>query len=159
AAVGRILNETDGLHTRLLFETTAGQGSSLGHTFAQLAILLERTGCPQNTGICLDTSHIFAAGYDIRTAETLERTLAEFEREIGLARLQLIHLNDSKKEFGSRVDRHEHIGRGCIGGEAFERIMNHRRLRAIPKIIETPKGQKGENWDRVNLERLRAFVR
>jgi deoxyribonuclease-4 len=158
AAVGRILKETDGLRTRLLFETTAGQGSSLGHTFAQLAILLERTGSPRHTGICLDTSHVFAAGYDIRTAETLERTLAEFDREIGLEHLRLIHLNDSKKEFGSRVDRHEHIGRGCIGDAAFEHIMNHRRLRAIPKIIETPKGEKGENWDRINLERLKAFV-
>ena len=143
--------------TRLLLETTAGQGTGVGHTFEQLHEMLEKTVQKIKTGICLDTSHIFAAGYDIRNKFSYHRTIDEFDKIIGLDRLFLIHLNDSKKKIGSRVDRHEHIGRGEIGTEAFRLIMNDKRLTGIPKIIETPKTGGGKDWDRINLRKLRAM--
>lgn len=113
----------------------------------------------RRTGVCLDTGHIFAAGYDIRKKVSYRNTLNEFDRIIGLKNLYFIHLNDSKKPLGSKVDRHHHIGEGHIGLEAFKCIMNDRRLFKIPKIIETDKGKRGEDWDRVNLERLKNLVR
>lgn len=139
----------------LLLETTAGQGTSLGHRFQQLASIMEKVTRSQNVGICMDTSHIFAAGYDIRTQKSYHHTMEAFESAVGFRHLHLFHLNDSKKDLGSRIDRHEHIGKGFIGSDAFKYIMNDPRFCHIPKIIETP---KEDNMDRVNLEFLRNLA-
>ncbi len=157
--VNRIYKDTPEIKTRLLFETTAGQGSSIGYRFEQLAMLLDRVENRKRTGICLDTSHIFAAGYDLRDKKTYQETLAAFDHIVGLKHLYVMHLNDSKKGLGSRVDRHEHIGRGQIGIAAFEFVMQDTRLANIPKIIETPKTKGGEDWDAVNLNCLRRLAR
>ncbi len=156
-AVNRLFSEVPDLSTRLLLETTAGQGHGIGHTFEQLAALLSEIDAAVPIGVCLDTSHIFAAGYDIRTRSDYEHTLSEFDRIIGLNRLFLIHLNDSKVEFGGRVDRHAHIGQGRIGIEAFEFIMRDERLARIPKVIETPKEKGERDWDEINLSVLRRL--
>jgi deoxyribonuclease-4 len=108
--------------------------------------------------ICLDTCHIFAAGYDIRTEQGYEKTMAEFDKIIGLKKLQAIHFNDSVKDFGSRVDRHAHIGQGKIGKAAFRFFMNDKRLENIPKLLETPKDKEGK-FDRMNLATLRKLVK
>jgi deoxyribonuclease IV len=157
-SINRIFSETPGLKTHLLLETTAGQGSSLGHTFEQLASIIDQVENKDRIGVCLDTSHIFAAGFDIRTTPAYRKTVRRFDSIVGLDRLYLIHLNDSKKELGARVDRHEHIGKGLIGLKAFELFMNDERFRDIPKVIETPKKQGGKDWDKINLERLRSLV-
>ena len=162
-AVGHVLTDspTDSQQApRLLLETTAGQGTGVGHTFEQLAEMLDRLGWPNRAGICLDTSHVFAAGYDIRTEVGYTETMEALDRTVGVDRLGVLHLNDSKTALGSRVDRHAHIGRGEIGEAAFRRIMNDPRLARVPKIIETPKG-KGKDepdWDRMNLDLLRGMV-
>ena len=109
-------------------------------------------------GICLDTSHIFAAGYDIRTEEPYLETIKAFDGIIGLKNLFVIHLNDSKKKLGSRVDRHEHIGEGYIGINLFKLLMNDKRFRDVPKIIETPKNKDGRDADKMNLKRLRTLI-
>jgi deoxyribonuclease-4 len=156
-----IISVLDGMkeaQPQLLLETTAGQGTSLGHRFEQLADILDQVQRPEKVGVCLDTSHIFAAGYDIRTPSAYRETMARFDGIIGLKRLKLMHLNDSKKELGTRVDRHAHIGRGCIGLDAFRLIMNDSRLAGIPKILETPKEKGGKDWDAVNLRVLRRMV-
>ena len=154
-----IFKKTPEINTRLLLETTAGQGSSVGHTFEQLASIISKVEKKINPGICLDTCHIFASGYDIRTMNSYRKTMNVFDSFIGLDRLLLIHLNDSKKEFGSRVDRHEQIGRGYIGLEPFKYIMNDNKLLDIPKIIETPKGKTDQDLDEINLNMLREMVR
>jgi len=162
-SINEIFAKTPGIKTRLLLETTAGQGSSVGHAFEHLASIISKVERQINPGICLDTCHIFAAGYDIRTMEYYRKTMDDFDSTIGLDRLCLIHLNDSKKELGSRVDRHEQIGLGYIGIDAFKYIMNDDRFSDIPKIIETPKGEpKGKtdkDWDETNLKLLRQMVR
>jgi len=147
--------------TRILLETTAGQGNSIGHTFEQLARILALLGRPRRFGVCLDTCHIFAAGYDIRTRAAYRVTMADFERSIGLSKLLAVHLNDSLRPLGSRVDRHAHIGRGRIGLEGFANIVNDRRLSGIPMILETPKGtdRAGRDWDVLNAEALRRLER
>ncbi len=156
-AVNRLFKENPNLSTRLLLETTAGQGHGIGHTFEQLSALLSGIDDAERIGVCLDTSHIYAAGYDIRTRSGYERTLTDFDRIIGLDRLFLLHLNDSKVALGDRVDRHAHIGRGHIGIDAFGFIMRDERLARIPKVIETPK-EKGEpDWDEINLSLLRRL--
>ena len=142
----------------ILLETTAGQGDQLGHRFEQLSEMIDKIDRMGRIGVCLDTSHIFAAGYDIRSLIAYERTIARFDSVIGLERLKWIHLNDSKKEFATKVDRHAHIGDGFIGNAAFELVMNDRRLRNIPKVIETPKEKGKTDWDAVNLERLRGMM-
>jgi len=157
--VNRIFHDTPRIRTRLLFETTAGQGSSLGHRFEELAQLLYKVENKKGIGICLDTSHVFAAGYDIRTKKAYRRTMAVFDAVIGREHLHLIHLNDSKKGLGSGIDRHEHIGRGEIGRTAFDYIMNDAALAGIPKIIETPKTGQELDWDAVNLKCLRGLVK
>jgi len=156
-AVCRVFDQTGSTRTRLLLETTAGQGSGIGHRFAQLADILERIACPDQMGICLDTCHIFGAGYDIRDHRAYRRTMERFDAVLGLENLHLIHLNDSKKGLRSRVDRHEHIGRGAIGEEGFRLLMQDRRLQKIPKILETPKG-KDDEMDAVNLALLRRLA-
>jgi len=126
--------------TRLLLETTAGQGSAVGHRFEHLDYIIKKVQSRIPIGICIDTCHIFVAGYDIRTAEAWDATLNEFDRVIGLKHLYAFHLNDSLREFGSRVDRHAEIGNGKIGLESFRFIMNDSRTRSLPKYLETPGG-------------------
>jgi deoxyribonuclease IV len=126
--------------TRLLLETTAGQGSSVGHEFEHLSTIIDGVKGYVPIGVCIDTCHIFAAGYDIRTPDAWEITLQEFDSVIGLQHLYAFHLNDSMKPFDSRRDRHAHLGEGEIGLEAFRFIMQHPILREIPKYLETPKG-------------------
>jgi deoxyribonuclease-4 len=140
----------------VLLENTAGSGQGLGESFEQLAAIRSAVEGNERVGICLDTAHLFAAGYPIHTADGLEETLDAVDRVIGLRRVKLIHLNDSKVPFGSRVDRHWHIGRGHIGREAFRRIVTHRHLKTLPCILETPKETEAE--DRRNLAAVRALV-
>ncbi|MBM4040617.1 MAG: deoxyribonuclease IV [Planctomycetes bacterium] len=155
----RALDATSGLATGLLLETTAGQGTSLGHHFEQLAWLLAAIGAPDRLGVCLDTCHVFAAGYDLRTPDAYAATMAEFDRVVGLGRVQAIHLNDAKRELGSRVDRHEHLGRGRLGREAFRCLLRDPRFAAVPKLLETPKtDERGKEWDPVNLALLRRLA-
>jgi len=140
----------------ILLENTAGSGQGLGYDFDQLAIMRNGVRAKDRVGICLDTAHLFAAGYPIHTKEGLDEMVASFDRVIGLTHLKLIHLNDSKVPFQSRVDRHWHIGEGHIGLEAFRRLVNHPELRDIPFILETPKTSERE--DRRNLNTVRALV-
>jgi len=145
--------------TRLLLESTAGQGYGLGHTFEQLAEMMHRIDDQNRIGICLDTCHMFAAGYDITTGQKYATSMKQFDRIIGLDHLYLIHVNDAKKECGSRVDRHTHIGEGMIGIRGFSYLINDMRLKHIPKIIETPKKKNGKDADPKNLARLRSFLK
>ena len=126
--------------TRLLLETTAGQGTSVGHEFVHLGTIIKALKDTLPIGICIDTCHIFAAGYDIRTLEGWNKTLEEFEDEVGLEHLYAFHVNDSMKPLASHLDRHAHLGEGEIGIEAFKVMMTHPKLREIPKYLETPKG-------------------
>lgn len=123
---------------KLLLEATAGQGSCVGASFEELAYIVERVKDEIPIGVCIDTCHIFAAGYDIRTKAALDATLHEFDRIVGLQYLDAMHLNDSQKDLGSRVDRHADLGTGMIGIECFKAIMQDERLRALPKYLETP---------------------
>ncbi len=152
--IKKVFDNSDKITAKLLLETTAGQGTGIGHTFEQIAELLQKTDNPQLTGVCLDTCHIFAAGYDIRTEESYNRTINNFDSIIGLNKLNLIHLNDSKKDLGSKVDRHQHIGEGFIGGAPFGFIINDKRLTNIPKILETPKKKDGIDMDAINIKRI-----
>jgi deoxyribonuclease-4 len=143
---------------QILLETTAGQGSSLGYRFEQLAAILAEVEQPNRVGICLDTCHVFAAGYDIRAPEGYWRTLEELDACLGLQRLMAVHLNDSKGALGSRLDRHEHIGQGRLGVAPFRRLLNDARLRRVPMILETPKDDDFITADRRNLARLRQLL-
>ncbi|MBT8347658.1 MAG: deoxyribonuclease IV [Desulfofustis sp.] len=140
----------------VLLETTAGQGTSLGSRFEELAWIRENSRCAKKIGFCLDTCHIFAAGYDIRSEESYNQTFNDFDRLIGLQHLHFFHLNDSKKELGSRVDRHEHIGQGCIGLQGFRNLLNDARFAAHPMTLETPKGEDLKE-DIENLATLRGL--
>ncbi len=142
---------------RLLLENTAGQGSCLGHRFEQLAAILEGVSEADRVGVCLDTCHMFAAGYDIRTEEGYLEAIATFHRLVGTAKIAAFHVNDCKMGLGSRVDRHAHIGHGFIGLEAFRCLVNDGRFAAVPKILETPKG-KDLAEDLMNLATLRNLV-
>jgi len=146
---------------KILIETTAGQGNSLGHSFEQIAAILARLGRPRRFGVCLDTCHVFAAGCDIRSPRAYKRTLQAFGDTIGLDRLLAIHLNDSLRALGSRVDRHAHIGRGRIGLQGFANFVNDERLAEVPMILETPKGldEHGRDWDAINAKAIRKLVR
>jgi deoxyribonuclease-4 len=163
--IASALSRTRGLASGILIETTAGQGSCLGHSFEEIAAMLETIDAAGHAGrvaVCLDTCHVFAAGYGLSPKKELDLTLAAFDAAIGLERLKVIHANDSKRERGSRVDRHEAIGKGHIGPEAFRLIMNHPKLAKIPLILETPKegadGKPCPLQDRENLATLRGFV-
>jgi deoxyribonuclease-4 len=145
------------IKTQIALETTAGQGSCLGYTFEQLAYIVKNVREPERLCVCLDTAHIFAAGYDLSTESAVKGTFREFDRTIGLARLKALHLNDSKTPRGSRVDRHEHIGKGKIGLPAFRFIMRDKRFRKIPKVLETPK-EKDLRQDVANMQTLRALL-
>lgn len=141
----------------VLLETTAGQGTSLGADFAELAMIIDHSEFPDQLGVCLDTCHVFAAGYDLRTPEAYHRTMGEFAGIIGLERLKCFHLNDSKKELGSRVDRHEHLGRGHIGLAGFGLLVNDPRFAGQPMILETPKSDDMHE-DVENLKLLRGLL-
>lgn len=158
SAVNGVFDGLPGNPTRLLLETTSGQGFNLGHTFEQLAAIMEKIEHRDRLGVCLDTCHIFAAGYDLRTRAAYQKTMTTFESVIGLDHLYWIHLNDSRREMGTRVDRHEHIGQGFIGEKAFKLLMNDSRLYNIPKVLETPKGKGEKDWDQINLAKLKMFL-
>jgi deoxyribonuclease IV len=162
-AIARVLAERPEQKVRVLLEITAGQGTSLCYCFEHIGSVIEQVGSlhRDRMGVCWDTCHLFAAGIDFTSEEKYERMLDSFDRIVGLQMLRVIHLNDSKKGLGSRVDRHEHIGQGAIGLEPFRYIMNDPRFAAIPKIIETPKGNAGEETanDLMNLTALRSLVK
>ena len=152
--------------TLVLLEHTAGQGTSLGWRFEQIARVLHHLDGHARVGVCLDTCHLFAAGYDLATERGYKRTFDAFRRTIGFDRLRVFHLNDSKRPLGSRRDRHEHIGRGAIGLEAFTRLVNDRRFRQFPMLLETPKteGRAAKSiavdpLDEMNLKTLRGLIR
>lgn len=147
-----------GYRVKVTLEITAGQGSNLGYRFEQIGAILDATRGNDRLRVCFDTEHAFAAGYDIRTKDGYERTFGEFDDAIGLDRLAAFHLNDSKKEFHSRVDRHEHIGKGFIGVEAFRWLMNDKRFWGLPMCLETPKGPDLKE-DRENLTLLRSLIK
>jgi len=155
--INQIFSATEEITTRLLLETTAGQGSSIGHTFEQLATIIEKIHDQSRIGICLDTCHIFAAGYDISDKKGYKNTIKDFDDIIGLKNLFVIHLNDTQKACNTRVDRHEHIGDGFIGLDAFKLIVNDSRLQNIPKILETPKLKNEQDADSINLELFRQL--
>jgi deoxyribonuclease-4 len=140
----------------LLMENTAGQGTEIGFTFDQIKKILEGVDDPQRMGVCIDTAHTFEAGYDISNKDGLERTLENFDKVVGLKKLQLLHLNDSKTPLGSRKDRHWHIGQGMIGLEGFRNLVNHPLLRHLPGIMETPRKDTIE--DLKNMEVIRSLV-
>jgi deoxyribonuclease-4 len=166
AGLRRVAAALDIVHQRVpvgtvtCLESTAGQGTSLGYKLEHLAEIINRVKHPERLGVCLDTAHLFAAGYDFRG-----RRFARFRRElaatVGVERVRVLHLNDSKKPLGSRVDRHDHIGRGTIGLDGFRPFVREAAFRKVPKILETPKDGKSEDgreWDAVNLETLRSLM-
>ncbi|HVD59528.1 MAG TPA: deoxyribonuclease IV [Gemmatimonadaceae bacterium] len=156
-AITQALDRNSG-RTMILFETTAGSGTSIGSTFEEMAILIRRVPMPyrNRVGVCIDTAHVFASGYDL--VNDYEGVITRFDDTIGLRRLKMMHLNDSKAPLGSKRDRHELIGQGAIGEGAFRRIMNDPRLSRVPKVIETPKLNDAETTDRQMIERLRSYV-
>ncbi|VAX24077.1 Endonuclease IV [hydrothermal vent metagenome] len=151
------VNKRPEIKTTLTIETTAGQGTGLGHRFEEIASIIDNVQRPELMGVCVDTCHIFAAGYEINTAKGYKETFEEFDETIGLGRLKMFHVNDSKKELGSRVDRHEHIGKGFIGAKGFRFLVNDKRFTKTPMILETPKGADGAE-DIVNLEFLNSLI-
>jgi deoxyribonuclease IV len=164
--LARILESRPAGRTRILLEQTAGQGTNLGHRFEHLAEIIDRLGGSPRLGVCLDTCHLLAAGYDICSGQGYEETFRQFGTIVGFARLKAFHFNDSKKPCGSRVDRHEHIGQGCLGLEPFRRILNDPRFAKLPMLLETPKLDTPESrrlsdvdpLDRRNLGILRKLL-
>ncbi|MDP1796492.1 MAG: deoxyribonuclease IV [Planctomycetaceae bacterium] len=158
-ALDRVTHATPEAKVELWLECTAGQGSCLGHRFEHIASILQGVKEPERYGVCVDTCHIFAAGYPLGTPETYAATMAEFDRTIGLKNIRAFHLNDSKKPLGSRVDRHEHIGEGHLGLEPFRHILNDPRFENIPMYLETEKGERdGEDLDAINLRTLQSLI-
>ncbi len=153
-----IHEKTPGFQTKSMIELTAGQGSSLGHTFEQVREIINLVEAKDRVSVCIDTAHIWAAGYDIKSEIGFRRTIKKFDEVIGLSRLKCIHMNDSKKDLGTHVDRHDHIGKGFIGLEGFSNIMNSAKLRKIPKVLETPKG-KEQLEDLENIRILKSLIR
>ena len=141
-----------------MLEATAGQGTTLGYQFEQLQEIIDLVEDKKRMTVCIDTAHIFAAGYNIRDSKEYKKVIKGFDNIIGLNRLKCFHMNDSKKELGSRVDRHEHIGKGFIGKEGFVNIMNDKKLERIPKILETPKGKEMKE-DVKNLKTLLSLIK
>jgi deoxyribonuclease-4 len=160
ASINEVFRKIPKVKTKIALEITAGQGSCLGYRFEHLAHIIQNVRDPERLCMCLDTAHLFAAGYDISSERSIRRTFREFDRIIPQAwdRLVAIHVNDSRTACGSRVDRHEHIGRGRIGLDAFRFIMRSPRLRKIPKVLETPK-EKDLAEDVMNLKTLRGLAR
>jgi deoxyribonuclease-4 len=149
--------KTKGYHMKILLETTAGQGTTLGHRFEHLKKIFDQVEGSNRLGICFDTCHVFAAGYDIRSQTGYQMVMKEFDNVVGLQRIKAFHLNDSKKDIGCRVDRHEHIGKGFIGKEGFSALMKDSRFKNIPMVLETPKGKEMLE-DLENLRFLRSLV-
>jgi deoxyribonuclease-4 len=159
-ALDAVHESTSGFQTLTLLETTAGQGTTLGAKFEELAWIIERVQAPDRVGVCVDTCHIFSAGYPLIAAAEFKATFAEFDRLIGISRIKAFHLNDSLKAFGSRVDRHAHIGRGTLGLEPFRHLLNDKRFAKIPMYLETEKGEEdGEELDAINLRTLRDLIK
>jgi deoxyribonuclease IV len=165
AGITKIVAALDVIHDMIpaggvttCLEITAGQGSCLGCKLEHLAEIIERVRQPKRLAVCLDTAHLFAAGYDFR-GRKYAKFSKEIERTVGIKRVKVLHLNDSKKDLGSRVDRHDHIGRGKIGLEGFKPIVRDEAFKDVPKILETPKekDEQGRDWDEVNIETLRSL--
>lgn len=150
-----LFEQTAGGEVMVLLETTAGQGSNLGYTFEHLRRTIDSSKYPERLGVCLDTCHVFVAGYDIRTEDAYHETFDEFDRVIGLDRLRGFHLNDAKAEYQSRKDRHEHIGEGNLGALPFKLLLNDPRFADVPMVIETP---KMEEMHGTNLAVLRSLI-
>jgi deoxyribonuclease-4 len=157
-SINEIHRRTPGYRVKSVLETTAGQGSSIGHRFEELRAIIDLVDERHRMAVCVDTCHVFAAGYDIATETGYEQTFAEFDAIVGMDRLVAFHVNDSKRELGSRVDRHEHIGKGHIGKKGFSFLMNDPRFAKVPKILETPKGEDMAE-DKVNMRVLRKLIR
>jgi deoxyribonuclease-4 len=166
-AIAGLLKARPRYRVRILLEHTAGQGTNLGHRFEHLAAILEHAGGSNRIGVCLDTCHLLTAGYDLCTDEGYAATFRDFDRVVGLDRLRVFHLNDSKQPCGSRIDRHEHIGKGCLGLEPFRKLVNDPRFADLPMLLETPKLETPERrrrrdvdpWDARNLRALRRLIR
>jgi deoxyribonuclease-4 len=156
-AINAIVDDTPDGKCMLLLETTAGQGTTLGRTFEQIAMMIDKVENKSRVGVCLDTCHIFVAGYDLRDKESYEKTIADFDTTIGLSNLKVFHLNDAKKGLGSHVDRHTHIGEGELGLEPFRFLMNDPRLDGLPGVLETPKGDD-EQEDGRNMATLKGLI-
>jgi deoxyribonuclease IV len=157
----RILGARLGGRTRIILEHTAGQGNNLGYRFEHLAEILRLMPDTSRVGVCLDTCHLIASGYDIVTERGYRETFRQFDRLVGFDRLNVMHLNDSKRPCGSRVDRHEHIGKGCLGLDTFKRLLNDRRFARMPMVIETEKTESKElvdPLDKMNLRTLRRLL-
>lgn len=164
-AVRRMAEAIDAVHARLpaaeasiAIETSAGQGTIIGYRIEQIAAVIARARDPDRIGVCLDTCHLFAAGYDIRTPRGYGDLMRRFDGELGFRRLKAVHVNDSKRELGSRVDRHEHIGQGSLGLPAFRMLMNDDRLAQVPLLLETPKDETLRQ-DVMNLTTLMGLVK
>jgi len=158
AALDELCRRTKGYRVKVLLENTAGAGNTVGARFEELQAILERVALPERAGICLDTCHLFAAGYDIRSRKGYEATMAECERTVGTKRVLAFHLNDAKKGLGSGLDRHQHIGQGEIGLTAFRCLLNDPRFARLPMALETPK-EPEPAADRKNLATLRKLAR
>src|SRR5262249_15937787 len=156
-SIAQVFGKIPDVKTEIALEITAGQGSCIGHRFEHLVHIIENVREPERLRVCLDTAHLFAAGYDISSESGVRKIFREFDRVIGRDRLVAIHVNDSKTSCGSRVDRHEHIGKGHIGLDVFRFIMRSPRFRKIPKVLETPKN-KDLAEDVINLNALRALA-
>lgn len=166
AGIAKIVTAINTVHaarpdsrTVTCLEITAGQGTCLGHRLEHLSAIIERVNQPKRLGVCLDTAHLFAAGYDFR-GRKYASFIRSLDATVGAHRVKVLHLNDSKKALGSRVDRHDHIGRGMIGLDGFRPFVRDKRWRGVPMILETPKGKSpdGREWDCVNLELLRSLA-
>jgi deoxyribonuclease-4 len=159
AALDEVHRQTRGLRVKCLLENTAGQGTCLGWRFEHLATILDGVRNPDHLGVCIDTCHAFAAGYPLATRKDYLATIRKLDKTIGLAMVKAFHMNDSKRDLGSRVDRHEHIGEGRLGLEPFRYLLNDRRFRKVPMYLETPKGERdGADLDAINLATLRGLV-
>lgn len=159
AAIDEIHRRTSGVKLRIALETTAGQGSNLGNRFEHLATIFNRVSDPARLSVCVDTCHVFAAGYPLGTLEDYNRTIAELDSTVGLGRVKVWHVNDSLRELGSRVDRHAGIGMGKIGLPAFGFLLNDSRFRGLPMILETPKSDDGtDDLDSANLRSLLGMI-
>jgi deoxyribonuclease-4 len=158
-ALDEVHAQTRGVGSRCLLETTAGQGSTLGWKFEHLATIIDGVKDPDRLGVCVDTCHIFAAGYPLGTEKEYKATFKALDKTVGCKTVKAFHLNDSKRELGSRVDRHEHIGEGHLGIEPFRHLMNDSRFRKVPMYLETPKGEEnGVEHDVTNLAKLRGLI-
>lgn len=159
AALREALRRTTGSNVRVLVETTAGQGTSLGWRFEHLAQIFQGVQAPERLGVCVDTCHVVAAGYSLDPQAGYDETFDTFDRLVGVRQIQAFHLNDSKKPLGSRVDRHAHLGEGYLGWGPFWRLMNDARFQHLPMYLETPKEDRdGEPMDAINLRGLQSLV-